>query len=65
MMASAQSIAGGLGVAIGPSAVLMGALAGGQQGNESTLFKKLIPIVVLIALAMGTVNFALLELGIM
>ena len=65
MMASAQSIAGGLGVAIGPSAVLMGALAGGQQGKESALFKKLIPIVVLIALVMGVVNFTLLELGIM
>jgi len=64
MMASAQSIAGGLGVAIGPSAVLMGALAGGMQGKESVLFKKLIPIVVVIALAMGVVNLILLEFGI-
>jgi len=62
MMAAAQSIGGGLGVSIGPTIVLMGALASGQGGQEAQIFRKLIPIVLVIALLMGVVNMIVLNL---
>jgi len=65
MLTAAQSMGGGLGVTIGPPMVLMGAIAAEQQHNVALLFKKLIPIVICIALLMGVVNLTLLELGIM
>jgi len=50
-----------VGVAISPTLILMGALASDQVGQESTILKKLIPIVLLIALTMGIVNYVLSE----
>ena len=61
VMSSVQSISGAVGVSIGPTLVLMGALAGKLIGQESLIYKKLLVIVLLIALAMGIINFILLE----
>ena len=61
VMASVQSISGAVGVSIGPTLVLMGALATQQGGVESKILRKLIPIVLIIALVMGIVNYILLE----
>jgi len=60
IMTAAQSISASVGVAIGPTLILMGALASGQEGKESLILKKLIPLVLLIALVMGIINFILL-----
>ena len=57
IMCAAQSIAGGLGCSIGSTLVFMGALATKQTEKVSTILKKLIPIVVIIAAIMGIVNF--------
>jgi lactate permease len=62
MMTAAQSLSASVGVSIGPTLVLMGALASNQGGSESLILKKLIPIVLVIALVMGLVNFGILEL---
>jgi len=48
-------------VAIGSTLVLMGALVSDQVGRESTILKKLIPLVLLIALAMGIINYISLQ----
>ncbi|MCL2689203.1 MAG: L-lactate permease [Chitinispirillia bacterium] len=61
VMAASQSISASVGVAIGPTLVLMGALASDQNGQESVILKKLIPLVLIIALVMGIVNYVLLE----
>jgi lactate permease len=61
VMVASQSLSGALGVTIGPTLVLMGALASDQVGKESIILKKLIPIVLLIALVMGIVNYILSE----
>jgi lactate permease len=60
MMTASQSISGSVGVAIGPTLVLMGALATGQKGQESVILKKLIPLVLIIALIMGITNLVLI-----
>jgi len=60
-MVASQSLSASVGVTIGPTLVLMGALASDQVGQESTILKKLIPIVLLIALTMGIVNYVLSE----
>jgi lactate permease len=60
MMAASQSISASVGVAIGPTLVLMGALASGQSGKESEILKKLIPLVLIIALVMGITNLVLI-----
>jgi len=57
IMSAAQSISGSVGVAIGPTLVLMGAIATKQDGQESLIYKKLIVPVLLVALVMGIVNF--------
>ncbi|MDR3012455.1 MAG: L-lactate permease [Chitinispirillales bacterium] len=57
MMTASQSLSASVGVAIGPTLVLMGALASNQVGKESIIFKRLIPVILLIALAMGVVNY--------
>jgi len=57
VMASAQSIAGGLGCAIASTLVFMAALATKQTENVSVVLKKLIPIVLIIAGIMGIVNY--------
>ena len=61
VISSVQSISGALGVSIGPTLVLMGALATQQEKQVSLIFKKLTPIVLIIALIMGIVNFILLN----
>ncbi|MCL2187883.1 MAG: L-lactate permease [Defluviitaleaceae bacterium] len=61
VMASVQSMMAGVAVSIGPTLILMGALASNQKGVESTILKKLLPIVLLIALAMGIVNMLLVH----
>ncbi|MCL2755223.1 MAG: L-lactate permease [Oscillospiraceae bacterium] len=61
MMAASQTMSAGLGVAIGPTLVLMAALATKQEENVPALLKKLIPLVLIIAAAMGIVNYVLIE----
>jgi len=56
-MTGLQTMMAGVAVSIGPTLILMGALASDQKGVESTILKKLMPIVLLIALVMGLVNF--------
>jgi len=57
IMTAVQSMTAGVAVSIGPTLILMGALASDQKGVESTILKKLLPLVLLIALVMGIVNF--------
>jgi lactate permease len=61
MMAASQTMSSGLGVAIGPTLVLMAALATKQAENVPQLLKKLIPIVLIIAAVMGIVNYILID----
>jgi len=61
VMAAAQSMMAGVAVSVGPTLILMGALASNQKGVESTILKKLLPIVLLIALAMGIVNMIVMR----
>jgi len=56
-MTGLQTMMAGVAVSIGPTLILMGALASDQKGVESTILKKLMPIVLFIALIMGIVNF--------
>jgi len=63
VMAAVQSISGSIGVSIGPTLVLMGALASKLEGQESQIYRKLIGIVLIVALVMGIVNFLILEFG--
>ncbi|MCL2366030.1 MAG: L-lactate permease [Oscillospiraceae bacterium] len=62
VMSAVQSLSGGIGVAIGPTLVLMGALASKLEGQESLIYRKLIGIVLIIALVMGIANFVVLRL---
>ena len=57
VMTAVQSMTAGVAVSIGPTLILMGALASDQKGVESTILKKLLPIVLIIALVMGIINF--------
>ena len=57
VMSAVQSMTAGVAVSIGPTLILMGALASDQKGVEPTILKKLLPIVLLIALVMGVINF--------
>ena len=61
VMSAAQSLSGAIGVTLSPTLILMGALATKQDGQESQIYKKVIPIVLLIALAMGIINYVLLS----
>lgn len=63
VMTAVQSISASVGVAIGPTLILMAALASDQKEKVSEVLKILIPIMLIIALIMGIVNFALLNLG--
>ena len=56
VMTAVQSMTAGVAVSVGPTLILMGALASDQKGVESTILKKLLPIVLLIALVMGIIN---------
>ena len=57
VMAAAQSISASVGVAIGPTLVLMGTLSTKQEGMEPVIYKKLIVPVLVAALAMGIANY--------
>jgi len=59
-MTGLQTMMAGVAVSIGPTLILMGALASDQKGVESTILKKLMPIVLLIAAVMGVVNFLII-----
>jgi lactate permease len=61
VMSAAQSISGALGCAIGSTLIFMGALATKQVENVSLILKKLIPLVLLIALIMGIINFVIIN----
>ena len=63
VMSAVQSIAGSVGVAIGPTLVLMGTLATKQEGQEAQIYKKVIAFVLIAALAMGIANFAIMQSG--
>jgi lactate permease len=61
VMSAAQSISGALGCSIGSTLVFMGALATKQTDKVSAILKKLIPLVLIIALVMGIINFVLIN----
>ncbi|MCL1881619.1 MAG: L-lactate permease [Oscillospiraceae bacterium] len=61
MMTASQTMSAGLGVTIGPTLILMAALATKQPENVPQLLKKLIPVVLVIAAVMGVVNYALIN----
>lgn len=71
IMAAAQSLGGSVGVAIGPTLVLMGCLAAGidsktlgsGKGMESVILKKLLVILIIIGVVMGVANFIMQNLG--
>jgi lactate permease len=62
-MSAVQSMTAGVAVSIGPTLILMGALASGQKGVEPTILKKLLPIVLLIALVIGGINVLIMNFG--
>jgi len=62
VMSAAQTISGSIGVAIGPTLVLMGALASKQNGKEALIYKKLLPLLAIIALVMGIINYILINI---
>ena len=62
VMTAVQSMMAGVAVSIGPTLILMGALASDQKGVESTILKKLLPIVLLIALVMGIINMIVMQI---
>ena len=61
IMCGSQSIGGSVGVAAGPTTVLMGATASKLVGQESLIYKKVFGITILISLVLGVLNFILLE----
>jgi lactate permease len=61
VMAAAQSIAGGLGCAVGSTIVYLGALATKQTDKISVVLKRIIPWMLIIAGAMGIVNYIFLN----
>ncbi|MDI9492780.1 MAG: L-lactate permease [Bacillota bacterium] len=61
IMAGLQSIAGSIGVALGPTTILMAASASGLTGKEASIYGKVLKPVLLTALALGIVNFLLLS----
>ncbi|MCL2638013.1 MAG: L-lactate permease [Oscillospiraceae bacterium] len=61
VMSAAQSISGALGCAIGSTLIFMGALATKQTDKVPLILKKLIPLVLLIALVMGIINFVVIN----
>jgi len=60
IMAGVQSIAGSIGVSLGPTTMLMAASASGMTGEESQIYKKVIVPVLLTALLLGLLNYLLL-----
>lgn len=60
LMAGLQSIAGGIGVSLGPTNILMAASASGLTGQESSIYSKVLKPVMLTAFMLGIINFLLL-----
>ncbi len=60
LMCGLQSIAGSVGVSIGPTNILMAASATGMAGGESRIYKKVIGFVLAAALMLGIINYLLL-----
>ncbi len=60
IMAGLQSIAGSIGVSLGPTTILMASSASGLTGRESEIYKIVIKPVLLTALIMGILNYLLL-----
>ncbi|NCB41904.1 MAG: L-lactate permease [Clostridia bacterium] len=60
IMAGLQSIAGSVGVSLGPTTVLMAASASGLTGQEASIYGKVLRPVLFTALILGIVNFLLL-----
>ena len=60
IMAGLQSIAGSVGVSLGPTTILMAASASGLSGDEASIYSKVLKPVFLTALVLGIVNFLLL-----
>ncbi|MDR2533054.1 MAG: L-lactate permease [Oscillospiraceae bacterium] len=61
VMSAVQSISGALGCAIGSTLVLMAALATKQTDKIPLILKKLIPLILLIALVLGIINFIVIN----
>ncbi|MCL2634080.1 MAG: L-lactate permease [Oscillospiraceae bacterium] len=61
VMSAAQTISGSVGVSISPTLVLMGALSSKQQGSESLIYKKVLPVIIVIALIMGIINYVVIN----
>lgn len=61
IMAGLQSIAGGVGVSIGPTNILMAASASGLSGKEAGIYAQVLKPVLLIAFVLGIVNLLLLS----
>jgi lactate permease len=61
MMSASQTMSSGLGVAIGPTLILMAALATKQAEKVPEILRKLIPLVLIIAAVMGIVNYVLIS----
>ncbi len=62
LMCAIQSIGGSVGVAIGPTTVLMGASAAKLTGKESEIYKKVLLPVLFSATMLGILNYILLIL---
>jgi lactate permease len=60
LMAGLQSIAGSIGVSLGPTTILMAASASGLTGKESDIYSKVMKPVLITGLALGIVNYLLL-----
>ena len=56
LMCGVQSIAGSIGVGLGPTTLLMSATAAGLGGQESDLYKKVLPPILLTAGLMGLLH---------
>ena len=61
VMTAVQSMTAGVAVSVGPTLILMGALASDQKGVESVILKKLLPIVLIIAAVMGIINMIVMQ----
>ena len=60
IMAGLQSIAGSVGVSLGPTTILMAASASGLTGQEASIYSRVLKPVFLTAIVLGLVNFVLL-----
>jgi lactate permease len=57
IMAGVQSIAGSIGVSLGPTTILMASSASGLAGQESKIYNNVIKPVILTSILMGILNY--------